>query len=200
MLTGFIATTRALTTADGRGHSRDASVCSLRKSRTHNLRPGIFYPDSPNCSVAEGSRPGHPQFSLLTAVELLTIPSPTTLLPFRHDRFVTLLHRRGLPRLSPGQTFRSDGIAVARSRVRTLLGGSPTGLAESSSLALRTGHSPQVALHPPSRERSYHFRIQAGNVSLVGTFTLLFKRLHRRTRACSACRDRRWAASQAVPP
>ena len=104
MLSGFIATIRALTTADGREHSRYATVSSLRKSRAHNLRPGIFYPDSPNWSVAEGSRPGLQQFSLLISFELLTIPSPTTLLPFRQDRFVTLLHRRGLPRLSPGQT------------------------------------------------------------------------------------------------
>ena len=73
------------------------------------------------------------------------------------------------------------GIAVARSRVRTLLVASPTGLAESSSLSLRTGHSPQVALHLSSRKRSYHFRLQAGNVTLEGTFTLLFKRLQRRT-------------------
>ena len=48
-------------------------------------------------------------------------------------------------------------------------------------LRLRTGHSSQVALHLPSRGRSYHFRLQAGNVSLDGTFTRQFKRLHRRT-------------------
>ncbi len=62
-----------------------------------------------------------------------------------------------------------------------MLGRSPTGFAESSSLALRTVLSPQVALHPPSRERSYHCRIQGGNVNLTGTSTLLFNRLHRRT-------------------
>ena len=34
-------------------------------------------------------------------------------------------------------------------------------MAESSSLALRTGRSPPVAPHPDSRRRSYH-RLQAG--------------------------------------
>jgi hypothetical protein len=75
-----------------------------------------------------------------------------------------------------------QGIAVAFTRVRVLLGSSPVGLAESSSLSLRTGHSPQVALHPSSRKRSYH-RIRGGNVTPEGTFTLLFKRLQRRTSA-----------------
>ena len=121
------------------------------------------------------------QFSLLNAFELLTIPPPTTALPFRHGRFYTLLHRRYLPCLSPGQTSKVGGIAVTRSRVRTSPGASPTGLAESSSLALRTGRSSQVALHLSSRKRSYLFRLQAGNVSLRGTSTLLIKRLYRRT-------------------
>ena len=125
--------------------------------------------------------PASTQVSLLIAFDLPTIPPPATISPVRHGRFRTLLHRRDLPRLSPGQTSPVGGIAVARSRVRALLGASPTGLAESSSLALRTGRSPQVAPHLPSRERSYHCWIQAGNVSLRGTSTLLIKRLHRRT-------------------
>jgi hypothetical protein len=62
-----------------------------------------------------------------------------------------------------------------------MLASSPTGLAESGSLSLRTGHSPQVAPHPFSRKRNYHCWIQAGNGDLEGTYTLLFKRLHRRT-------------------
>ena len=82
-----------------------------------------------------------------------------------------------------GQTYRGHHRAdCVQSRVRQILGGSPTGLAESSSLSLRTGHSSQVALHLVSRQRSYHFRLQAGNGSLDGTFTRQFKRLHRRTR------------------
>ncbi len=44
------------------------------------------------------------QISLLNSFDLPTIPPPTTASPFRCDRFVTLLHRRSLPRLSPGQT------------------------------------------------------------------------------------------------
>ncbi len=123
------------------------------------------------------------QVSLLIAFESPTIPPPTTLLPFRCDRFITLLHRRSLPCLSLGLTRGSREFAVARSGVRSFLGVSPTGLAESSSLTLRTGHSPQVALHLSSQKRSYHCRLQAGNVSLTGTYTLLFKRLHRRTRS-----------------
>ena len=85
-----------------------------------------------------------------------------------------------------GQTYRGHHRAdCVQSRVRQILGGSPTGLAESSSLSLRTGHSSQVALHLVSRQRSYHFRLQAGNGSLDGTFTRQFKRLHRRTRTAT---------------
>ena len=81
-----------------------------------------------------------------------------------------------------GRPRGSRDLPVARSRVRHLLAGSPTGLAESGSLALRTGHSPQIAPHLSSRKRNYHCWIQAGNVSLDGTYTHLIKRLHRRTR------------------
>lgn len=129
------------------------------------------------------------QISLLISFDLPTIPPPTTIQPFRHGRLGTLHRRRDCPRLSPGQTFPVEGIAVVRIRVRALLGASPTGLAESSSLALRTGLSSQVALHLSSRKRSYRFRLQAGNVGLEGTFTLLVKRLHRRT---SRTRERSW--------
>ena len=51
------------------------------------------------------------QVSLLIAFDLPTIPSPTTALPFRHGRFVTLLHRRDLPRLSHGEAQRTEGFA-----------------------------------------------------------------------------------------
>jgi hypothetical protein len=127
------------------------------------------------------------QFSLLISFDLPTIPPPTTALPFRHGSFPTLPHRRDLPRLSPGQTSKVGRIAVARSRVRASLGASPTGLAESSSHTLRTGRSSQVAPHLSSRKRSYHFRLQAGNVSLRGTSTLQIKRLHRRTSRHTPC-------------
>ncbi len=103
-----------------------------------------------------------------------------------HCHFVTVAFPRYFTAVTcrvspPGQTVQVATRAVARSRVRTLPGASPTGLAESSSLALRIGRSSQVAPHPSSRKRSYHCRLQAGNVSLEGTFTLLVKRLHRRT-------------------
>ncbi len=148
-------------------------------------RPGCWSSSIPSGLVPNVLSRSRRQVSLLIAFELPTIPPPTTTLPFRCDRFVTLLHRRSLPCLSLGLTRWSREFAVARSGVRSFLGVSPTGLAESSSLALRTGHLPQVALHLSSRKRSYHYRLQAGNVSLTGTSTLLFKRLHRRTRAGS---------------
>ena len=111
-----------------------------------------------------------------------------------HCHFVTVALTRYFTAVTcrvspPGQTVQVGGRAVARSRVRTLLGASPTGLAESSSLALRIGRSSQVALHPSSRKRSYHCRLQAGNVSLEGTCTLLIKRLHRRTRMGTLARQ-----------
>jgi hypothetical protein len=68
--------------------------------------------------------------------------------PFRlqppHCHFVTVALTRYFTavtcRVYPtGQTSRVGGNAVARSRVRQLPAGSPTGLAESSSLVLRTG-------------------------------------------------------------
>jgi hypothetical protein len=161
MLPGFVATTKALTAG----------------------------PANPAVSVALWGRLVSPQrfgfpgrLSLLIAFELLTVPPPTTAAPFRRVRFVPLRHRLGWPRRSSGQTQGVGRIAVTRSRVRHLRAVSPTGLAESSSLALRTGHSSQVALHLSSRKRSYHFRLQAGNDSLTGTLSLPFKRLHRRTR------------------
>jgi len=45
---------------------------------------------------------------------------------------------------------------------------------------LRTGRSPPVALHPLSRERSYH-RLQSTDLTLAGTCTPLIQRAHRRT-------------------
>jgi len=72
---------------------------------------GFFSQYSLNWHLAEGSRPGHLQFSLLISFELPTIPPPTTVLPFRHDRFSPLLQRRSLPRLSPGEIQRIKGFA-----------------------------------------------------------------------------------------
>jgi hypothetical protein len=118
--------------------------------------PGPLFAASPTASlttVTSASFAG--QFSLLISLDLPTIPPSTTLRPFRHARFHTLRHRRGRPRLSPGEIHGIGGSPVAWSRVHPLREGSPTGLAESSSLALRTGRSSQVALHLSSRKRSY---------------------------------------------
>jgi len=115
------------------------------------------------------------QISLLNSVELLTIPPPTTASPFRHDRFVTLLHRRGLPRLSPWEaSFEAERIPRRAVKGSIIARSLPDRLGRNEFVILRTGHSPQVALHPFSRKRSYHCRFQAGNVSPVGTCTLLF--------------------------
>ena len=115
-------------------------------------RPGPCSSSGPLWTFPDSHSLCRRQISLLIAFEFPTIPPPTTTSPFRCDRFVTLLHRRSLPCLSLGLTRWSREFAVARSGVRSFLGVSPTGLAESSSQMLRTGHSPQVALHLPSRK------------------------------------------------
>lgn len=80
------------------------------------------------------------QISLLISIELLSIPSPTTLLPFRRTRFNTLPVSITVATVAPPaksflaelhETHRGDD--CVRSKVRAMLGHSPTGLAESSS-------------------------------------------------------------------
>ncbi len=155
LLHGFIATMRTLTPVEPLPTCRSRFVVRVLNTR---------------------------QVSLLIAFELPTIPSSTTASPFLHDRFSTLHHRHGLLASIPRGDPVGQGICPSReSRVRLLPGSSPTGLAVSGSLVLRTGRSSQVALHLSSWKRSYHCRLQAGNVSLGRTSTLLFKRLHRRT-------------------
>jgi hypothetical protein len=155
LLHGFIATMRTLTPAEPLPTCRSRFVVRVLNTR---------------------------QVSLLIAFELPTIPSSTTASPFLHDRFSTLHHRHGLLASIPRGDPVGQGICPSReSRVRLLPGSSPTGLAVSGSLVLRTGRSSQVALHLSSWKRSYHCRLQAGNVSLGRTSTFLFKRLHRRT-------------------
>ena len=121
------------------------------------------------------------EVSLLTSFELPTIPSSTTASPFRHDRFNTLRHRRGLSESHPDPESSSEGTNIAGTRVRRMPASSPTGSAESGSLSLRTGRSPQVAPHLFSRKCNYHCWIRVGNGSPEGTSTLRFKRPHRRT-------------------
>ena len=165
-----------------------------------------FFQNSRNW-IDQGSRPGPWQFSLLIAVDFPTIPPPTTASPFRRDRFVTLHHRRRLAAsIPPGGLrrplgpLRADKGSYIPSRLPDRLG------RIEFTYALRTGHSPPVALHPPLRERSYP-RLQAGNVDLEGTYTLQIKRLHRRTSrhaphdgaSCVAQTERLGEGTQCLP-
>jgi len=64
--------------------------------------------------------PGHEQISLLIAIELLTIPTPTTALPFLNVGMCALLHPTLLDRVYPfglmkmfsSRRFREFGIGV----------------------------------------------------------------------------------------
>ncbi len=118
----------------------------------------------PPCLSPSNFRPFHPQppHGLFAMIDL--------------PRYIIVMT---CPRLS-SERLKVVEDNIAQTRVRPLPGGSPLGLAESGSLSLRTGLSPRVALHLFLRKRSYLW-IQAGNVCLEGTYTLLFKRLHRRT-------------------
>jgi len=134
----------------------------------------LVFPNLPSClpSLATGLVPaGHHYYegsdsptervkglhavgvSLLISTELLDIPSLETLLPFRSPRF---RHRYDFsspcePPHDPcgraaTRSWATSWIGV-RSEVRHSLEGSPTGLAKSSSLSLRTVRSLPVALH-----------------------------------------------------
>lgn len=99
--------------------------------------PGLehFWNSVPRCYVDDSSSTFCiRQVSLLMSLELLIIPPPTTTLPFPRDRFVTLLHRRRLPCLSPGETRGSRDFSRRTVKGSPSLGSSPTGLAETSSL------------------------------------------------------------------
>ena len=93
------------------------------------------------------------EVSLFISIELPNIPSPTTLLPFHDARFRTSRfgyrrRRRTILRCEPPLGVEPRLRCGVRSEVRDLLDCSPTGLAESSSLSLRTARSSPVALHP----------------------------------------------------
>ena len=72
-----------------------------------------------------------------------------------------------------------------RSGLRHSGAGSPRSKAESSSLALRTGRSPSVALHPASRRRSY-CQLQAGECVPEENFHLS-DRAHLQTHSWTLC-------------
>ena len=104
MLPGFIATTKALTAVSGRSCSWFRIDMFAPFDLDADRRRQGFVIQSPQLNLSMNSRPGQSQLSLLIAIDLPAIPSPTTAGPFPHDRFCTLRHRRELPRLSPGQT------------------------------------------------------------------------------------------------
>ena len=97
---------------------------------------------------------GTAEVSLLISIELPNIPSPTTLRPFRDARFSPRYsfghrrRRRTIPAAGAATRSWATSWIIVRSEVRELLGRSPTGLAESSSLSLRTARSIPDALHP----------------------------------------------------
>ena len=183
LLHGFIATMRALTSAGPLQPTFPVSPCSLPFDGRYSVdRPGPLVKQCPSLLVLTVRRPRpvpdrSPCLSRLTFRPFHLQPPSRHFVTVAFIRYITAVTCRVYP---PGR-LKVGGIAVARSRVRTLPEASPTGLAESSSHTLRTGRSSQVALHLSSRKRSYHFRLQAGNVRLGGTSTLLIKRLHRRT-------------------
>lgn len=103
---------------------------------THH-RAGSFGCSSTVLLLSHRPRSTNRQVSLLISLELLIIPSPTTLLPFHCILLVTLRNRCSLPCLSHGETQRVEGFARHTVKGSLALGGSPTGLAETSSLYYR---------------------------------------------------------------
>jgi hypothetical protein len=79
-------------------------VRSLSAGDTPPTGQGHWSSSVPRCFLGALSTSCTRQISLLITFELPTIPSPTTASPFLHGRFLTLLQRRELPRLSSGQT------------------------------------------------------------------------------------------------
>ena len=155
-----------------------------------SLSPGLV-PDGHHYYEGSESSAKHrslllAEVSLLNSIELLNIPSPTTALPFRLPQFGTLpgffyTVQAVPPTVGTGGPTGSPSLGrCVESEVHLLLGGSPTGLAESSSHSLRTVHSPLVALHL-FFENAVTISYGAVTDSPIGTFTRQFNRLHRRT-------------------
>jgi hypothetical protein len=117
--------------------ARASWVCTLRRSPClSRLNFRAFRLQPPYCHFADLG------FARYRVISPCQPPSPTASgMPADHSVFV-------------GRFVRSE--------VRVLLGRSQTGLAESSSLLLRTAHSPPVAPHLSCWKRSY-FRIRGGN-------------------------------------
>ena len=134
-----------------------AKFVPLRRAILHR-GPGPLLTQRPPLRILTMGRPRpspdrSPCLSRLTFRPLHLQPPHCHFVTVALARYFTAVTCRVYP---PGQTVQVGGMAVARSRVQTSPGASPTGLAESSSLALRMGRASQVALHLSSRKRSYH--------------------------------------------
>jgi hypothetical protein len=174
-LPGFIATMNALTPAPGPCPEVVSSVRISRQVR-HDLRARPIWVWRALCHRSpQGVTPSQGQVSLFTSLHLRSIPSPTT--PCRPDA-LSGFSTSGLP--SHMLIRHAVPSRAERLGFRHLLAGSPRQQAESSSLALRTGLSPPIALHLPSQERSY-LRLQGARRSLTRTPTSPIQRHHRRT-------------------
>jgi len=176
----FGATMDALTPVRPFPPSDVTSMFSLLRASMRDPRPGLWSSSFPNCYVRHWSTSFPGQVSLLRLLDLPTIPSSTTLLPFPRCSFDTSHQPNRLPRLSPGQT--SAGRRESRRAVRgsPLARRLPDRLGRIRFVILRTGRSPPVAPHPALRRRSY-FRLQVRNVNLVRTFTSPIQHHQRRT-------------------
>ena len=130
-----------------------------------------------------------PRSPFVTARKLPPIPSPTTNCPCWSCR--SGLSDQHVPRRRQPPVNR--GILVKgpqRLGLRPSLGGSPRQPAESSLRKLRTGSSPGVALHLPSRGRSY-LRLPGSRRARTGTCTLRV-RCTCRGQIAGSCRRSSW--------
>jgi hypothetical protein len=183
-----------------RRHSRQVSSPPLGVSSTflHPLAPGPLRPFlatvgalTPARAVAPvlGLSPAasrsapHEQVSLIHALGLPTIPSPTTCGRFVSPRHVT--YGRIEPRAHPPKGSSPHG----NSELRLSLAGSPRHAGRIEFVILRTGRSPPAALHPVSRRRSCS-RLRV-DVYSRRTFTSQTKCAFRRTGGRGRARDGR---------
>ena len=151
-------------TSLARRHSRQVScpVYGLSSTFLHPFAPGPLRPflatvsaltPARSVAVVLGLSPAatpsapHEQVSLIHALGLPTIPSPTTCGRSASPRHVTC--RRVGPRWLP-QGISPNG----NSGLRHSLAGSPRHTGRIEFVLLRTGRSPPAALHPVSRRRS----------------------------------------------
>jgi hypothetical protein len=149
MLPDFIATTRALTTAEM------AAWLSIYIGVIRSTRPDVrrvtrfLISRLPETGFYYRELRSWPcwQFSLLISFELLTIPPPTTAFPFHHDRFVTLYQRRDLSVSIPQADLLDRWDCRHTDKGSPYARRLPDRLGRNEFVILRTGHSPQVALH-----------------------------------------------------